>query len=117
MKVIFLAPQKLGNRSYAKGPQVVPDNLAHNLGFKQLVRSGEIQMLPRDSAAQKIQLSHDAKALQKAKQARQQAHQSAIAAGSDQALQKAAKPVLAEAELKALEPAASLTASPKPSKR
>lgn len=84
MEVIFKAPQKLGNRSYQSGKQIIPDNLAHNLSFKSLVKSGAVQVLPRDFKSQKIQMSHDAKATQKAKLARQarKAHQSAKAASS-----------------------------------
>ena len=120
MKVNFIAPQKLGNKFYPKGQHIIPDHLAHNLGFKALVKSGIAHVIPRDDAMQKIQLSKDAKAVEKAKLARKarQALQSAQAAsdassielpsavGSDQALLKPAKPVSAgavsvEAKLKA----------------
>lgn len=130
MEVILKAPQKIGNRSYVKGKHVVPDNLAHNLSFKALVKSGAIQMLPRDSAAQKIQMSRDVKAQQKSKHARklalakQKSHQSANAAssaspsksnvaGSAQALLTPAKPIMAGAADVASVPAAPVTAQTK----
>jgi hypothetical protein len=70
MKVIFTAPKKLGNRVYKKGDQIVPDSLAHNLAFRELVKSGVIQMVPRDAATQKIQSSRDMKAQEHAKSPR-----------------------------------------------
>lgn len=70
MKVIFLSPQKLGGKSYSKGTHIIPDALAYNLGFKQMVKGGSIQMVPRDVNEQKVQMSKDLKAMVKAKAAR-----------------------------------------------
>ena len=70
MKVNFLAPQKLGNRLYKKGEQIVPHALAYNGAFKKLVKSGAIAILPRDVAAQKIQLSSDMRASAHARDSR-----------------------------------------------
>ena len=127
MEVIFSAPQKLGNKSYKKGPQSVPDSLAYNRAFKALVKTGAITIKPRDAAAQKIQMSRDAKAFQKAKAARiaaraLKASKSAqaasgasptqsSAAGADQPLQTPAQPILAGATTEASVPVAPATAS------
>lgn len=88
MEVIFGAPQKLGNRVYKKGKQTVPSSLAHNRAFHALVKSGAVVIVPRDEAKQKIQMSHDARAHQLAKQARLDAKQKLI----DDANKSAADP-------------------------
>jgi hypothetical protein len=123
MEVIFSKPTVLGNRSYKKGKQEVPDSLAHNLAFKKLIQSGAVQVVPRDAARQKIQTAKDTKVLQKAK-AMRKAHKalqsaqgassahpaSSSASGSVQALPTPAKPILAGATVKASEPVAPVTA-------
>ena len=75
MKVNFKAAQVLGNRSYNKGEQHVPDALAHNITFKRLVAKGHIHVYPRDAVAQGVQLSRDMEALHKAKLRRQKIEQ------------------------------------------
>lgn len=85
MKAILKAPQKLGNRVYPQGEQVLPDSLALNLAFKALVAKGAIQVLPRDIASQQVQMFLDAKAALKAKHK----HQAARKAREAQALAKA----------------------------
>jgi hypothetical protein len=110
MEVIFTAPKTLGNRSYKKGKQVVPDSLFYNQAFKEMVKLGHVQLVPRDEAAQKIQTARNVKAIQHAKEARaarkasksaqgtsgtDQAHPSVT--GPAQALPTPAKPVKAGA--------------------
>lgn len=83
MKVTINSPQKLGNRDFKHGQQEVPDSLAYNRQFKKLVALGVIKVHARDAVAQKVQLSRDAKAVQKAQAARKAARaarQAALAA-------------------------------------
>ena len=72
MEVIFSKPAKLGNISYPKGKREIPDDLAHNIAFKHMVKSGLIQVLPKSEAQQKIQSARDVKNLQRAKQIRKE---------------------------------------------
>lgn len=127
MQVIFKKAQKLGGRTYGAGPQELPDSLAYNLAFKQLVKSGEIQLIPRDAQRQRIHLSRDADALQRAQNMRK-AHQPAPSAPSAipslsealepvQALPTPAQPALAGAAVQALKPAAPATAPKRRSKK
>lgn len=99
MKVFFQSAQTLGNQFYKKGEHAVPGHLAYNISFKQLVKSGAVYVLPKDSAAQKIQLSRDIQAHQKAKASRlaTKASKSAQAASSapQSLLSSAAEPVQA----------------------
>lgn len=126
MKVIFKAPQRIGNKSFSPGEHHVPDNFVNNLNFKSLVAKGTVQMVPHDVAAQKIQMSNDVKAFQKAKLARKarasksahavssaSSHSSSSAAGATQPLLKPAKPISAEATVKASRPVASASAQRK----
>lgn len=126
MEVIFSAPQKLGNRSFKKGQQTVPDSMVHNNAFKDLIKSGAARILPRDASAQKIQMSRDAKVMQKAKAARFAAKalktsksaqatsgassSSPSVAGTAQPLPTPAKPILAGATAQASAPVAPATA-------
>lgn len=70
MEVLFVKAVKLGNRSFAKGKQEISDSLFYNMAFKNLIKSGVAQVLPRDVARQKIQTAQDVKALNRAKVAR-----------------------------------------------
>lgn len=70
MEVTFLVPKIIGNRKFAKGRQKVSDHFIYNVAFKALIKSGAVQVHPRDAVAQKIQMSNDMKAQQKAREAR-----------------------------------------------
>jgi hypothetical protein len=70
MQVNFKKAEKLGNRSFKAGAQVVPDSMAHNLAFKALVKSGGAQIIAKDESQQKIQLAKDAKNHKAAQDAR-----------------------------------------------
>ena len=98
MEVIFLSSQKLGNKYFAKGKHQLDAGLLHNAAFKQLVKAGVVKILPKNEAAQKIQLSKDMKAAQWAKEKRalRQALPSAQGAlGAKPASSSASKPVQA----------------------
>jgi len=91
MQVIFTARQVLGNRSYAKGKQEVPDSLAYNSAFKKLVVSGAVQVVPRDAVAQKVQDGRDLQAqkdAQAARAARKASHTQMPAQGASSAAPK-----------------------------
>ncbi len=70
MQVTFKAPQKLGNKPYKVGLQIIPDHLAGNQKFKALVKAGIVVVHPRDANAQKVQASKDAENVKKADIAR-----------------------------------------------
>lgn len=129
MEVIFAKATMIGNRSFPKGKQEIPDSLFYNVGFKNLIKSGAAQVVPKDVPRQKLQTAHDMKALQKAKAARKAAHalkaqkalQSAQGAssanpisssvpGSVQALPTPAQPVSTGATAQASAPVAPVTA-------
>ena len=104
MKVIFKKPETFGNRSYPKGECVVPDSLLNNMAFKKLVAAGGVSLVRRDAVQQGVQLSHDRRAAEiakekyKASHAKRAAFQSAPAPSSAQApaqsvVAKAVQPV------------------------
>ena len=70
MQVTFKSAQTLGNKSYAAGLQTVPDNLRWNVKFKELVKSGQIVVAPRNDHEQNIQASKDEHNKRKAEIAR-----------------------------------------------
>jgi hypothetical protein len=113
MEVIFSAPQKIGTKVYKAGRQFVPDHVAYNRAFKDLVLSGKAQVLPRNPEQKKIQTARDAKAMQAAKASRLVARMTKSAkaapgassplpdsAGPALALQKPASPISAAAPVK-----------------
>lgn len=71
MNVTFNKAETLGNRPFKAGVQVIPDHLAGNQKFKQLVKSGAIIVHSRDEAAQKMQVTRDASNRAKAELHRQ----------------------------------------------
>jgi hypothetical protein len=71
MQVLFKALQKLGNKSYKVGAQVVADNLAYNAKFKQLVKSGQVVILARNANEVSVQAMKDAKNAASAQKARE----------------------------------------------
>lgn len=65
MKVTLNSPISLGNQSFNRGTQDIPDHLYANVAFKKHVKSGVIVVHPRDGHAQKAQASKDARAMSK----------------------------------------------------
>jgi hypothetical protein len=70
MNVTFKTPQKLGNKEYKAGQQVLPDHLASNALFKALVKSGQAIVHARNENEQKVQAMKDAQNARKAESAR-----------------------------------------------
>ncbi len=70
MQVTFKSAQTLGNKLFKAGKQVVPDHLAGNQKFKQLVKSGHAVVHPKDAHEQGIQISKDALNAKKSETAR-----------------------------------------------
>lgn len=70
MQVTFKSPQKLGNKPYKAGTQVVADHLACNTKFKAMVKAGLIVVHAKDANAQAVQASKDAQNVAKAEKAR-----------------------------------------------
>lgn len=127
MKVTLNAPLSLGNKPYPKGTQEMPDHLFANEAFKQHVQAGNIQVHPRDKAAQGQQAQRDARALSKSVSSKETVN-AAIAArakltptksvrGSAPQLSQAAKAVAADAAAAPAfsEPAKPADAAPAPS--
>lgn len=101
MNVILKNAVKIGNRTFPKGEQIIPDSVASNRAFKELVRSGAAQVLPRSQVQQRVRLERDAKHFAKTKEKRREmnaakALQSApVAKGAVSPLPKAARPAQA----------------------
>lgn len=72
MNVTFKAAQTLGNRPFKAGTQIVPDHLAGNQKFKQLVKSGHVVIHPRDAAGIAMQASKDSMNAKRAEAHRKQ---------------------------------------------
>lgn len=79
MKVTFKSKQKLGNKPYAKGTQMVQDHLSCNVQFKKLVKSGEIIVHARDEAQIQALHSKNSHAAKKAQAAAVAARKNLIA--------------------------------------
>jgi hypothetical protein len=71
MQVLFKAPQKLGNKMFKAGAQVVSDNLAYNVKFKQLVKAGQAVIIARSDNEVSVQAMKDAKNAASAQKARE----------------------------------------------
>ena len=71
MQVLFKAPQKLGNKTFKAGAQVVSDHLAYNVKFKQLVKAGHVVIIARNENEVSVQAMKDAKNAASAEKARE----------------------------------------------
>jgi hypothetical protein len=85
MNVTFKTAQVLGNRPFKAGTQALPDHLAGNQKFKQLVRDGAITVHARTAGEMEMQAAKDSMSARKADAARKQsaALQAARKMGAD----------------------------------
>ncbi len=94
MKIQMKHPHTIGKKHYPAGAHEVPDHLACNLKFKQLVRAGHAAVLPRSENEQAIQEPKDQMNARKAGIAREmtakrladEAHAKAVDASAPAAL-------------------------------
>lgn len=70
MQITFKSQQKLGNKVYKAGQQVIPDYLAGNKAFQALVKQGIVIIHAKDASQQAVQASKDAHNSRKAEIAR-----------------------------------------------
>lgn len=108
MHVTFKIPQKLGNKPFKAGAQMVPDHLARNIRFKELVKSGHIVIHPKDSGAQEVQASKDAQNANKSEVARR------LTKKLSEAKDLGAKPAEVAAQVKGMEKLVSRSMKPIP---
>ncbi len=71
MKIQMKHPHTIGKQHYPAGTHEVPDHMACNLKFKQLVRAGHARVLPRSEQEQSVQESKDQRNARKAGIARE----------------------------------------------
>ena len=71
MHVTFKSAQKLGNKPFKVVAQMVPDHLASNQKFQQLVKSGEVIVHAKSEGEIAIQAFKDEQNIRKAMIAKQ----------------------------------------------